>query len=339
MVVVHTDAILAGMHLRFPTVIGSGGVDLFFVVSGFVMIHTTDRRRVTPHDFFLNRLIRIAPLYWLLTIAMYAGTVVMPGLFGHAAEPIGNLLKSLAFIPYYRDGNYCPIIFLGWTLNIEMAFYAIFALALFIPSRAARIGTVCATLVAAAIFGMSRPTGVAGFYTNPIIVEFAMGMLLAASPRWTLGIRPAVAAGVTILGASLLLFGEPYISDIRRLFTTGLGAWLVVWGAIALERAGMAARQRIVQLVGGASYALYLTHIIPVRIVGRVVGPTGVPGGVIVMAMTILFVVAVAIGVHILVERPLSRLLRRDVGHPRPVTEVAEDAALAGALRKVAADR
>lgn len=340
---VHFDTIAARTHLPLPIGFGGGGVDLFFVVSGFVMIHTTDRRHVTPHGFFINRLVRVAPLYWLLTILLFVSATIVPGLFNRPPETIANLLKSLSFIPYYSDGAYCPIIFVGWTLNIEMAFYVIFALALFNPSRAARIGMVCAVLAVAAAIGVTKPTGVAGFYANPMVVEFAMGMLLAASPRWTVGIRPAVAAVVVILGAFLLVFGEAYFpdirADIRRPLILGSGAWLIVWGAIALERAGITARQRFVQLLGGASYAMYLTHVIPIRLVGKMLGPMGPVGGIGVVAVTVALVIAVALVTHICVERPLSRLLRRDVGQPRPVTEVAEDAALAGALRKVAADR
>ena len=111
---------------------GAAGVDIFFVVSGFIMVVTTMKRDMAPGEFLLHRIARIVPVYWVVTILLFA--IVMYGF-----KPVGImrmqpdwLAKSLLFIPFDRDGRVEPIISVGWTLNYEMFFYLLFALGLFV---------------------------------------------------------------------------------------------------------------------------------------------------------------------------------------------------------------
>ncbi|WP_374413180.1 acyltransferase family protein, partial [Novosphingobium colocasiae] len=182
-VVVHLETLAA------PLGIGAGqlapfavGVDLFFVISGFIMVHTTARRRQSPAAFLANRLLRIAPLYWTLTALLFALAVAAPGLLGATrADPVA-LLKSLAFIPGERaDGTMRPVLFVGWSLNLEMAFYCVFALCLTVADLRRRVLLGVAVLVAIAAFGFAARQQLAPelrFLTQPILLEFAAGMAL-----------------------------------------------------------------------------------------------------------------------------------------------------------------
>ena len=121
---------------------GASGVDLFFVISGFIMVVTTSRTEFTPQKFFLLRSIRVVPLYWLATLAWIAYKV-----FEHSFQGVypAAIAKSLLFIPYSSPGfprGVWPILANGWTLNYEMFFYALFALSLAAPARV-RLAALC----------------------------------------------------------------------------------------------------------------------------------------------------------------------------------------------------
>src|SRR5882672_247790 len=138
---------------------GAFGVDIFFVISGFIICHVTAK----DHDGFLRkRLIRIVPLYWAGTLCLYCLGLVAPRLL--QSEPtLSGLVNSLLFIPYAKEGGRVyPILFLGWTLNYEMFFYALFACALALNRRLAPI-TVCAALVVLVAAGQPvAPSSVIG---------------------------------------------------------------------------------------------------------------------------------------------------------------------------------
>ena len=116
--------------------LGQFGVDVFFVISGFIM-WTVSRDEASPAGFLLRRIVRIAPLYWLATLAAALVTTEGGVTLGLGA-PAGDLAKALFFIPAYsaRSPDVVePILSVGWTLNLEMAFYALFAASLAAPRR------------------------------------------------------------------------------------------------------------------------------------------------------------------------------------------------------------
>src|SRR5438270_9012352 len=81
------------------TVFGNSGVDVFFVISGLIMVVTTSGRKQTPQGFLRNRLTRIAPLYWAITLVVFALALVAPALLQSTTADAGQLLKSLFFVP------------------------------------------------------------------------------------------------------------------------------------------------------------------------------------------------------------------------------------------------
>jgi len=160
--------------------LGDTGVYIFFVISGFVMVHISwddfGRLGAAP-GFFRRRVIRIVPLYWLATIGALAFHNVSTNDSAVAGWP--ELLKSLLFIPYY-DGKFgwAPILRQGWTLNYEMMFYAIFALALMLPRKMALPGIAAALSVFVSIRPL-LPPGVLAYLSSPILLWFVLGMGIA----------------------------------------------------------------------------------------------------------------------------------------------------------------
>ena len=246
----------------FPSTFGNSGVDLFFVISGFIMVVTTAGTDVSALEFFRRRVVRVVPLYWLLTLAMVVTAIAMPSLFRTLIVAPKTLLESLFFIPHFSasfPSKAWPLLVPGWTLNFEMFFYLVFALSLLLPARAqlrAFIAAFALLIGAGMAFGPfeSAPAQV---YTDPIMLEFVAGALLAQlwlhdrhhAPQWLSVV--AIAAGAALLACRN--------SAPLGYFNQMVGASLVVFGS--LHTAFGASRNSVLKALGDSSYSLYLTHL------------------------------------------------------------------------------
>ena len=297
------------------TGIASFGVELFFVISGFVICHAAAQ---DPRHFLAKRVARVVPLYWLATCGVFAIAMLAPALVPATHATGHNLLRSLTFWPYRRDdGADMPVLFLGWTLNYEAFFYALFALCLAISRRFAPILAMGVLVLAVAVHPWFAPLGdPLDFWTRPMLLNFACG--IAAWLIWRkagdlLHRIPALAAGA-IAAAS---FGGLVIGLQHGL--PGPLPWSGMSSA-ALLLALLALGHRIrwpatLLLVGDASYSLYLLHPYVLEVINRKVDAFGpAPAGVLATIGAVLAAVALALGVFRLVERPSNRALRRLIG-------------------------
>lgn len=294
---------------------GSDGVDIFFVISGFIMAYTTARDdQRSPGDFAWKRLARIVPLYWVLTLAVFAIGIVAPSLLNSGGATWEELGKSLAFIPYERaDGRVQPVLFLGWTLNYEMFFYAVFTVALMLVPKW-RLQAVVGVMAVMATIGYAYPgdLGVLGrFYTNGIILEFVWGCLLfVAWNRWPARLRAI--SWIWIPGTLLLLLQNFWNIPLPREIEKGLPALMIVGGVLAMTvKDGVVSR--VFRAIGDASYSLYLGHPyaigICVKLSAALLGATvfgAMAAGTLTLAVS---VAAALLSFHIL-EKPSNTLLR-----------------------------
>ena len=165
--------------------IGNIGVYVFFVISGFIMVHICwddFGRRGAAANFLRKRVIRIVPLYWLATIAALAFHKISATHGAHAGW--SELVRSLLFIPYRdEDGGWAPILQQGWTLNYEIMFYAIFAAAVAFRRQIA-VPAIGAALGIFTLVGPLLPTGILAYLSSPIVLWFALGIGLAVLWRW-----------------------------------------------------------------------------------------------------------------------------------------------------------
>jgi exopolysaccharide production protein ExoZ len=226
---------------------GAAGVDLFFVISGFIMASVAQGR--TAGQFLRDRLWRIYPLWWV---------AVLPWLFMVPRGPT-FILSSLSLWPIYAGGYYVPVLKVGWTLSFELLFYLGMTLA--IATRAA------APLALYALFllgALTTANPLLHFIGNPLALEFLMGVLVARLPRHR-------ALGLLIpLGLSLFALTSPGIGDVEaslgpqwalsRVLQWGMPAALVVWGVLSLERLFKHRRFDLPVAIGDASYSIYLFH-------------------------------------------------------------------------------
>ena len=305
------------------------GVDIFFVISGFIMLYTTAGKFGTPgapRQFFIRRLQRIAPLYWLLTTVFIVGTFVAPKFLNVPIEGWRSIIESYLFIPGLRaNGEVRPLLALGWTLNYEMFFYALFACCLVFPLKRGLILLtaffVC-FVAAGALFQM--PTALA-FWSDSIIFEFLFGVGIALLLRADVRLSAPVAMAVFVAGVALAIGLGPLwrVSDaLPRFVAAGIPAALIVFAAACGPRIRASWFVAPLVLVGDASYSLYLSHpfvIRPLRNLWMLL-PAQVPLWTYVMTCCVVAVFG-AIAVYWLIERPLIRLFmdkKPDRGLPQP---------------------
>ena len=211
------------------------GVDLFFVISGFVMVHSSQRLYGKPgaaRQFLWRRAARIVPLYWATTALVLAAALLLPGAVSGAQPGLGLALASFAFIPMLRpDGVAQPVYSLGWTLNYEMFFYVVFALFLPLARPRAVAGTALA-LIGLTLFGLLvRPTSTAlAFWSSPMVLLFVAGMGIATLRLEGIGL-PLAARLALVAAALAILWLDPFgltrdpLSITQTLDLTRVAAW------------------------------------------------------------------------------------------------------------------
>jgi exopolysaccharide production protein ExoZ len=325
----------------WPT-FGAAGVDLFFVISGFIICLTTSRA-TDPAQFIRKRLIRIIPLYWLVTLITFAIMCVDERFLDwQQANPV-NLIKSLLFIPYGGGGGLIqPILFVGWSLNYEILFYALWAVTLFLfpTSIGRRILLVAGALTAMVLVGIvvGPEKAVVRFSTNPIMLEFAAGAAIgwAYIYRRIFFARVPLALCMIATGLALVAFVLLHNPHTPHVTQAGL-AVAIITTVLALEARDLPLRSTILETLGNASYAIYLTH--PLIIAFAVRAPIFdlmEPG--IARFLTITFallatVVGIGLASYFGFERPINRRLRQSSrSSPQPI---AQDGASTSSASKV----
>jgi exopolysaccharide production protein ExoZ len=298
-------------YLRIHTIIETHnfnfGVQLFFVVSGFVMYLTGIDSKLT--DFAVRRLCRIVPLYWALTLLICALGVTLPSLFRHTQVTGAHVLESLFFIPYIDPARASldppePLLGPGWSLNYEMAFYLLLALALLLPRRL-RLPSMCAVLLALVAIGLTHPHNFyVAFYTRAELELFGIGLVIGwLYRRATLQLLPLWASAGLILTGFALLLGSWPIDPVDKL----VGPIPIILGVCALDSRREMPNVPLLALLGDASYSIYLTHIFTLgalRAVWPHLGMRGVHGAISFAIVGICVSACVGIVSYRLFERP-----------------------------------
>jgi exopolysaccharide production protein ExoZ len=296
---------------------GTGGVDIFFVISGFVMAVSTrglpghgPARLAAAWTFMKRRILRIVPLYWFYTLLKTALILAVPALAMKSSIDPGHLAASLFFIPAMSPWGFVePTMPVGWTLNFEMLFYAVFAVA--IALGAPRIRFCLLVFLALFLAGRTFPQSVLlAFYGKTIIFEFILGVCIAdLLMRYR---SPPALSILVALGGALLMFGFGWTDGDMRLVRGGMGAAAIVLGCVWLEplivRAPLA---KPLAFLGDASYSIYLSHtfVVPAAVV--VLHRLGLHDSVIIVLVVGALVAAAGAASHVWLEKPMISFFKR----------------------------
>ncbi|MCZ2495869.1 acyltransferase family protein [Xylophilus sp. Kf1] len=321
----------------------AAGVDIFFVLSGFLMWFTTAGRQQTPLEFYRRRIARIVPLYWLMTSVVVAVLVLAPRLMQSVRLDWLNVVASYLFVfSPSAAGRMEPVLLVGWTLNYEMLFYLVYGAALALAARwrfaATTAAVVLLVLVDYPVFGR---TDVQAVRDASLMLEFVFGMAIAAwwrgrveadgapgRPAATSAAPPApvVAAGgggragvalaLLAAGFAALALQEFFLPRLPSAIAGGLPAAAIVCGALLLERSGWLPVWPALRWLGDISFSLYLSHPIALSAFSqawRRLGLTALPAANLLFCLAATaFCVLVGAAVYRLLEVPL---VRRFHGH------------------------
>ena len=301
---------------------GTAGVDVFFVISGFVMALTASQLRDRTdgwRDFLTRRVVRVMPMYWIATTLKIGMIIAIPAMARHAVLAPGHLIASYLLVPWPNpQGNVFPILTVGWTLTFEMLFYGLVAAALFLRKSPLAFCTIVFSLVA--VLGLllnttspvtrdtSAPMLAVRALLDPLVIEFILGMAIAKFLKRPL--LPFWLTGALLLAATAtLLLGDGHGN--WRAFAWGIPAATVVACTVQLESFIRPWAPNWLLQQGDASYSLYLFHPFILPIAGLAFLKLNAPYPLLIIAACLIISLLSALAVHLALETPITTRLRK----------------------------
>ncbi|HEY9101399.1 acyltransferase [Chitinimonas sp.] len=289
------------LHLN---VIGGAGVHIFFTISGFVIaIQALQSGGRGALEFFARRIVRIVPLYWILTLFVWLTSA-------KGSVPDAVLIKSLLFIPV---DSYFPLLGVGWTLNYEMYFYLLYALLVaWLGLKRCWLALAMAGVVLINITSAGKYATVLG---NPIVIEFCAGM--AAAFLYKNGYVARFAKAIALIGllgmaSTALWFVPDTVWALNAVIYWGVPSFFLVLGVVAMEKSGAGfLNGKVIYFLADISYAFYLVHVIAFRwlvpaAIEHIVIPTGARLDLAIPVLIVTCLLLAAL-LHIVIERPLGK--------------------------------
>jgi exopolysaccharide production protein ExoZ len=311
----------------FVLIDGGFGVDLFFVISGFIMYHVSADKFGQPgasKDFLIRRYMRIAPLYYLTTLLMLAATAAFGGAVSIARPDPAHVASSFLFFPWTNQlDEIVPVLKLGWTLNFEAYFYVVFGLALAFGRRTGltlMVSFLSAMVILAQV--LPQPPTAITFWGQSLVFEFLGGIAIAICYRR--GLRLSAPAALLVIAGGLLMIvalrAAGFMPLLPRGVSAGVPAWLIVAAVVCAPFDERQGRLKTLLVAGGeASFALYVVHPFGLRAGALIWNSLRLPSQPwLYVAAMMLVVILAAFAVNVLVERPLDRSLRRWLDATRP---------------------
>lgn len=280
---------------------GAQGVDIFFVISGYIMAYLITERNNTAKNFFIARYTRIAPLYYIATFL-----AIVLGL-GYEVN-FKHLIYSLLFIKFEWTK---PILSIGWTLEYEFVFYTLCSLVLFfVRSKNFQIPIILFGLIVGSFLVdyVLYPEKAYGFF-----LEFFYGIVIYSLIRNN---KPANSLSIKLLilvfSFMLLIMSDSYIYETKslpfRFLGYGIPAAIFVYSIISIEN--FLPKISFIKKLGDASFSIYVFHTIIIHVYYSV---TGTYRYFSITSDFLSFVIPIIIGtlIHLMIERKLILFFRK----------------------------
>ncbi len=300
------------------------GVDLFFVISGFIMVTVTRKKFQQPEQaftFLYHRVSRIYPLYWFYSLVVLVIFLVQPSLVNSSQNNQINLLASFLLLPQ----QHLPLLMVGWTLVHEIYFYLVFFFLLFLPQKYFTAGlTVWTSSILLLQFQISpNSSPVLHLIAHPLTLEFIGGCLLAVLTTRTkssMSAHLSFCAALIILIVAVLTFMLQWQSTglieppgWQRILFLGLPALLIVYFLIRAEQQHLVLPEPLSR-IGDISYSIYLSHLLTLNLIGRIWACFAVDtAGDNWLVLPIMCIAVLAVGAvsYARIERPMITATRK----------------------------
>ena len=301
---------------------GAFGVDIFFIISGYVMMLSIEKSKGrhaahTAIDFFIRRIIRIAPIYWIGTITLYLIYVIQPEKFHQFSATPDQFIRSILFLPIKTSTSTInPILSQGWTLYHELFFYFVLFFLIIVRSKInikyaapAAIIIICATLNT-----LMTETKIEWIelISSPMNMEFAFGcMLFNASNKITNRNNIIIPIALFSIAATIILLNPDQSAHkgFERVIYWGIPATLIFAAAIA-KNSTHKYETLFCKYAGDPSYSIYIFHGLAFSATDLVLNKMHLKGELSAGAMIILMTVGATLSGNVinrLIERPLTQ--------------------------------
>lgn len=307
-------------HVRFLNC-GAYGVDIFFVISGFMAMYTTHD---SAKNFIKKRIIRIYPFYAFMTIGTYFLILLFPAMFQNTKASVVSLVKSLLFIPFeISEGVVQPLVRVGWTVNYEILFYLIFALCCHICHK--HRGIICSgflgiLMILAHILPINST--ILSFYGDYIQMEFVLGMLsyylvkkiyvlLEEKNRGRVWLYSSIFLVIGLFVLLTLFKKRTPIADMGRVVYWGIPAFMIVCLTFVINKYLKMPKWMV--SLGNMSFSIFLIHYYPILFIDRKICSLEFfsPKAAVVTVLGVLLVIGLSYIGYWLIEKKLTGYLRR----------------------------
>lgn len=293
---------------------GGYGVDIFFVISGFVIVLAARTKRGTGwigwQEFIAKRFVRIFPLYWFATLLNLAILLALPSVVLHSSFAWSEVVQWMLLIPTFNEnGRIEPLVGVGWTLYFEMFFYLTFAMVLFARKNPLIYLTPLLLLIAAVGYFIPEKRYAFLIYFNPLILDFVFGMGIARLAEKDL-LPSRLGIPLALLGFALLFMSTASLEYFHVVARCVICA-MIVAGFAASEGFWRRVADRNLLLLGAASYSLYLIHPIVGPAVPAVLVKLGIFSVPLAILGSISASIVVAVVLHLYLEQPILDFLNQ----------------------------
>lgn len=321
-----------------PFSFGNSGVEFFFVLSGFIIYHVHKYDLGKPNSlgsYVYKRITRIYPVYVITFLGVYCIALLSPQLRDTVPQELGLIIEALLLIPQNSelvDGTGAPVLIVAWTLQFEMMFYLAFSIGI-INKRAGIL--LLSGYIVGFVFNLSELGFPFSFIFSEYVLLFLMGMLVAwfISRESITQINPRIVVFTGLLIYLLTAFGAIVGSEIPKEIQTilyGIGCGFIVLAMILYEIGGrVLLKHRFFQLLGSASYALYLIHYPLISILCKASMFVGLKNHGLLGALVAYFIIfitciVVSIAFHLIIEKPVAKKLRQLIINPSNTTQLTD---------------